>query len=303
MPSIYRIGIVLCLHLVCIPSLTVVAQSANTPISASAPAPTSASTTVAAYIEPVEVAAGTPVAPPTTLPHSYCISDQNCLNGGVCALPDAESLVKHCHCPAGVTGHRCEHYCPLACENQGHCYAVDGGPSSTFSDPVENPTTHYACKCLGYFQGKLCETPYQNCADKSRCLNGGQCRLVSTTGTESICECPPGYGGASCEQQVPIESSVSEDASHNSSSSSSSVGSNIGETFSTTLISDRFERLMQQRALSLAAIAGCIMFLTGILAYLLARRRRRGTLRRYDEVLTDIDSMFIEYEPKWRNVV
>ena len=89
--------------------------------------------------------------------HDFCISDQNCLNGVVCRVSDEDSNVKHCHCPDGVTGQRCEHYCPLQCQNQGYCYTVQKAPSfsndhsavldvATFSfldDAIVAATRHY----------------------------------------------------------------------------------------------------------------------------------------------------------------
>jgi hypothetical protein len=230
-----------------------------------------------------------PVSSPP--PRSYCVSDQNCLNGGVCRISDADTPVKHCHCPLGVTGYRCEHYCPLLCQNQGHCYTVQQmDAAATFSDYATAP--QFACKCLGYFQGDLCEIPYVNCADGSRCLHGGTCRMASNATTTdkqttNVCDCPAGYQGTSCEQVAPITSHVSS-----------------GESFPAAF-SNRFQYLLQQKSFSLASLPGAILLLMGILTYLLVCRRRRQQQKQiYSSVSMDMDSITGEInEPKWRNII
>jgi hypothetical protein len=49
------------------------------------------------------------------------------------------------------------------------------------------------CRCVGYYAGDLCQVPYQNCPNATRCFNGGSCTL------EGGCNCPAGYRGAACE--------------------------------------------------------------------------------------------------------
>ena len=131
-----------------------------------------------------------------------CVSSENCLNGGVCRIPDSdEHAGRHCHCPVGFGGTRCEHYCPLECQNSGHChYALDEELSS-LSDYLDKDPSHFECKCLGHFSGQLCDVPYENCADGQRCMNHGVCTYDDRG--QSTCACTAGFYGDSCELTQP----------------------------------------------------------------------------------------------------
>jgi hypothetical protein len=71
-------------------------------------------------------------------------------------------------------------------------------------DYDRNPAD-YICQCFGLFEGTLCEIPYTNCGDGSKCYNGGVCRR-DTAGNGGVkatfCDCPSGFGGAACEAAV-----------------------------------------------------------------------------------------------------
>jgi hypothetical protein len=53
----------------------------------------------------------------------------------------------------------------------------------------------FFCKCLGYFTGKTCSVPYENCSGGEQCLNGGTC----VDEPLRPCLCPSGYDGQLCE--------------------------------------------------------------------------------------------------------
>ena len=175
-----------------------------------------------------------------------CEWDEHCLHGGKCEAMDQDSP-KHCTCPEGYNGLRCEKHCPLQCSNGGRCYVVShdqhdhdhhlehqqehnpqnhGGGSQKQKDepshdefmtldlanpsdtnPKESGTNDgddestnfqdYACHCKGLFTGSLCDIPYTNCGDMTRCFYGGKCQLDSIT---EPCQCAPGYMGRYCEQ-------------------------------------------------------------------------------------------------------
>jgi hypothetical protein len=135
--------------------------------------------------------------------HDFCESDDNCLNGGRCRTVD-EGVIsyKYCQCLDGFGGSRCEHYCPLQCQNGGYCFR---SADLSVVTPVLNSKqdldlSDYSCKCLGHFIGTVCQVPYENCADGSRCLFGGTCQNADAQALSTpSCACPPGYGGSSCE--------------------------------------------------------------------------------------------------------
>jgi hypothetical protein len=134
-----------------------------------------------------------------------CDKDAHCLNGGICRPADKdEGSHRHCHCQAGFSGARCEHYCPLACQNGGYCHHL-GHDIPKFGDNQDVNLNDYQCKCLGYFTGSLCEIPFENCLDRKQCFYGGKCRQIRKP-TESggayigsYCECPEGRHGDACE--------------------------------------------------------------------------------------------------------
>ncbi|KXZ45471.1 hypothetical protein GPECTOR_54g212 [Gonium pectorale] len=68
--------------------------------------------------------------------------------------------------------------CPNRCYGRGWCVRPNDPPHET------------ACKCLGFFKGKMCEEPlnehcYQNCSGRGTCSGGW-------------CKCDPGYWGLGC---------------------------------------------------------------------------------------------------------
>jgi hypothetical protein len=104
---------------------------------------------------------------------------------------------RHCHCPSGFGGFRCENYCPLSCQNSGVCQHK--GDSNHIESYIHDTNKdHYTCKCKGYFTGKLCQTAYANCGGH-QCVNGGSC---STRSSGQPCVCPDGYDGELCQIKV-----------------------------------------------------------------------------------------------------
>ena len=105
---------------------------------------------------------------------------------------------------------RCEHFCPLECLNGGICHSVNptGADTATIGSgsAAEYESKDFFCKCLGYFTGDLCGTPYENCRDGRQCLNGGECRDRQTHYIDtSFCKCPPDHTGTFCETSVAVE--------------------------------------------------------------------------------------------------
>jgi hypothetical protein len=169
-------------------------------------------------------------------PHDMCTTDAQCLNGGRCVLSQSNGQLKsvavaatsdddfnHCACRPSFGGSRCEHFCRLQCQNAGVCYrrsSSSGSAEQTQQDPVAHPfSVAYACKCLGYWTGTVCEVPYQNCGSGVQCYNGGICRsqqqqqqqeqmsgnststAITTTNDydRSNCDCPPPFSGPTCQ--------------------------------------------------------------------------------------------------------
>jgi hypothetical protein len=134
-----------------------------------------------------------------------CDKNAHCLNGGICRPADKdEGSNRHCHCKDGFSGSRCEHYCPLSCQNGGYCHHL-GHELPTFGDNQDVSVNDFQCKCLGYFTGSLCEIPFENCLDRKQCFYGGKCRQIRRP-TESggayigsYCECPAERYGDACE--------------------------------------------------------------------------------------------------------
>ena len=133
-----------------------------------------------------------------------CDNDTQCLHGGVCAEPNENHAHQYCHCAVGYVGDRCNSFCPLECQNGGYCrYQQTSEPSRQF-EKDRNPAD-YMCQCFGLFEGAFCEIPYMNCGDGTRCYNGGICKLLSNDGTSSICECPRGFGGPTCQSAQEVD--------------------------------------------------------------------------------------------------
>lgn len=122
--------------------------------------------------------------------HDICRSDDQCLNEGICIGGDTFGSYTRCDCQEGYGGERCEDHCPLDCSNQGICVAAEDDS--------------YHCKCFGLFAGPICSIPYVNCKHGVRCYNGGAC-VMPTADDTVVCECPPGYIGATCRQQIARE--------------------------------------------------------------------------------------------------
>lgn len=150
-----------------------------------------------------------------------CERDEHCLHGGTCTALNEQSP-KTCSCPEGYNGLRCEQHCPLQCSNGGRCYSKaheyvekerkyedftgwDKRPTNAEPEDLakaarqEEDSTDFndfACHCRGLFMGYLCDIPYENCGDMTRCFYGGECQPDSTT---EPCICAPGYTGKFCQ--------------------------------------------------------------------------------------------------------
>ena len=145
-----------------------------------------------------------------------CEWNKDCYNGGVC-VSLKEDGARRCRCPETYSGVRCEKQCPLQCANGGRCYERKGEESINTGNPelyfhsnkdnlpsdikiLEqgiNPSyVAYACHCKGLFTGDLCDIPYANCGDMTRCYHGGECQPNSKT---EPCKCATGYSGRYCE--------------------------------------------------------------------------------------------------------
>uniref|UniRef100_H3CXT7 Crumbs cell polarity complex component 1 n=1 Tax=Tetraodon nigroviridis TaxID=99883 RepID=H3CXT7_TETNG len=149
-----------------------------------------------------------------------------CLNGGACRdLFNAYS----CSCVDGWSGRRCE-VLSDACASgpcvHGNCsargptfecacdFGFAGVNCDEKADVCQNHRCanggtclhgpdRYACLCPENFTGPLCRRPkfpVSVCGDETRnytCFNGGNC-----TDRELSCDCPPGFTGHRCEQEL-----------------------------------------------------------------------------------------------------
>ncbi|XP_037075728.1 basement membrane-specific heparan sulfate proteoglycan core protein-like isoform X4 [Pollicipes pollicipes] len=59
----------------------------------------------------------------------------------------------------------------------------------------------FQCDCVAGFSGKRCEVSEDDCATDNPCQNGGEC--VQRAGV-SACNCPIGFGGPYCEDEVEL---------------------------------------------------------------------------------------------------
>mmetsp|Transcript_18202 Transcript_18202/g.34538 ORF Transcript_18202/g.34538 Transcript_18202/m.34538 type:complete len:280 (+) Transcript_18202:42-881(+) len=147
-----------------------------------------------------------------------CEGDGQCLNGGTCQTLETGS--KQCQCQEGYSGLFCGKFCPLQCSNGGRCYEKNeetsySGSSVTKADHYQSIAdtspqleksgrnsgtdiyyNDYACHCKGLFTGYLCDIPYTNCGDMTRCFYGGECQPNSEI---EPCKCAAGYSGRYCE--------------------------------------------------------------------------------------------------------
>jgi hypothetical protein len=146
-----------------------------------------------------------------TLHHDACLTSNQCLNGGTCFEADGDtSDFRHCHCPEGFGGFRCENYCPLECQNYGVCQQV--GSSNSIDHYIHNTKTNknsYVCKCKGSFTGLLCQTPFVNCGGH-QCLNGATCpdSRAEFFVTKDWCKCADGYDGDLCQYRLAVDKSM-----------------------------------------------------------------------------------------------
>eukprot|EP00064_Thunnus_orientalis_P015395 superscaffoldBa00002844_g15447 len=111
-----------------------------------------------------------------------------CVHGN-CSV---NGLTYECTCEFGYAGADCEEEVDM-CENH---LCAHGGTCLHGPD-------RYACLCPENYTGPLCKRPklpVSVCGDDTRnytCFNGGNC-----TDRELSCDCPPGFIGHRCEQEV-----------------------------------------------------------------------------------------------------
>ena len=82
--------------------------------------------------------------------HDSCKRDAHCLNGGVCREAAGDAFgSRECQCLKGFDGARCEHYCPLDCQNGGLCHykTNDHHPLPAFASKLDTNVDDLACKC------------------------------------------------------------------------------------------------------------------------------------------------------------
>uniref|UniRef100_A0A8C3AVT5 Crumbs cell polarity complex component 1 n=1 Tax=Cyclopterus lumpus TaxID=8103 RepID=A0A8C3AVT5_CYCLU len=149
-----------------------------------------------------------------------------CLNGGQC-----QDLFNtyNCSCAAGWEGRRCSFFTDTCasspcvhgnCSVNGityDCTCVAGYAGDDCDEEVDMCENHlcahggtclhgpdrYACLCPENYTGSLCirpKLPVSVCGDDTRnytCFNGGNC-----TDRDLYCDCPPGFIGHRCEQEV-----------------------------------------------------------------------------------------------------
>ncbi|GKY95085.1 hypothetical protein MPSEU_000472600 [Mayamaea pseudoterrestris] len=149
------------------------------------------------------------------LSHDACITNGQCLNGGTCASADEHSAYRHCECPDGFTGLRCQDFCPLDCQNNGVCQSTS--TSNRIEDYIHDSNkrsssiNNFTCKCKGYFTGKLCQTRYVNCGGH-QCFNGAKCAAIESAGVGKWCECADGYSGDLCQSRAAFDESIKKKA-------------------------------------------------------------------------------------------
>ncbi|XP_072041371.1 uncharacterized protein [Amphiura filiformis] len=134
-----------------------------------------------------------------------------CLNGGSCVSQHSGSYV--CICRSGWAGRDCgtvigtkgiASACQsLPCQNGATCYESASCGNPGFSE--------YVCVCTPGFTGPLCSQQINFvptldvcCSNPLPCQNGGVCYnafLTFNQRTTSVCSCPVGYIGQSCEIQ------------------------------------------------------------------------------------------------------
>uniref|UniRef100_A0A3Q3WB67 Uncharacterized protein n=1 Tax=Mola mola TaxID=94237 RepID=A0A3Q3WB67_MOLML len=120
-------------------------------------------------------------------------STDTCASGpcvhGNCSV---NGLTYECACDLGFAGGNCDEQVDM-CENH---LCANGGTCLHGPD-------RYACLCPENYTGPLCRRPkllVSVCGDDTKnytCFNGGNC-----TDRELSCDCPPGFTGHRCEQEV-----------------------------------------------------------------------------------------------------
>lgn len=235
------------------------------------------------------------------LQHDMCSTDAQCWNGGHCQIFKRGQVksgpnddYNYCICPPGYGGQRCESSCPLICLHSGVCHA-NGIHGSIPTDPNYPLSSNYACKCLGYWTGTVCDIPYTNCGDGSQCYHQGKCRekkkdntsvaanSSSISSSSYYCECPQGYGGTSCLDEV-----------------TESADAGFVATKKTTAI------------FSVATALAIAASIIGLTCFLYRRRRKTkqpsyATVEASDGVVfqyeIETSNRRVKQEEKWRNVV
>jgi len=92
------------------------------------------------------------------------------------------------------------------------CRAIRGNPCR--NEPCRNnglcapigQAAEYKCICRDGFTGRNCETSISECYHNP-CQNRGKCRVTESGAT--ACNCPLGFGGQYCENNVDIDNNIS----------------------------------------------------------------------------------------------
>lgn len=130
---------------------------------------------------------------------------QPCVNSGTCQVVSlgrkkrqtTTALGYVCQCLALYTGPRCETVLSLCasnpCQNNGTCF------QDIFSNTIR-------CICPPNFTGVFCNiiinTTNVCTANPGICVNGGTCRVNSSSALGFSCACPPTSTGIFCEQPL-----------------------------------------------------------------------------------------------------
>lgn len=85
------------------------------------------------------------------------------------------------------------------------CFFLQIDPCTANGNPCNNGATcvalqqgRFMCECLPGWEGQLCETNIDDCAEKP-CLLGSNCTdLVG----DFSCTCPPGFSGKRCQEKI-----------------------------------------------------------------------------------------------------